>query len=115
MYRTALLIDEAAQGMESEALIPLSVVAPPEEYTTEMPIFAMAGDEKQLGPRPISRLPMLEMSLIERLFTRPLYDNHPLSRKAFAKFGSGSTPEEISKASERFLVSTLTLGGKRIC
>lgn len=53
LHWTALLLDEAAQAMEPEALIPLTIVAPPSElyYSSPAPLVVMAGDEYQLGPR----------------------------------------------------------------
>lgn len=95
MHWTGLLIDEAAQATEPEVLIPISVVAPPNDTTLHsstsvLPQVVMAGDEHQLGPRLISTAlsenlgPFdtvgLEVSLFQRLFARPLYADHPLSR-----------------------------------
>lgn len=48
IHWTALLLDEAAQGIEPEVGIALSVVAPPEEASGDRPIFVMAGDQRQL-------------------------------------------------------------------
>lgn len=94
LHWTALILDEAAQATEPEALIPLSVIAPFEDFNSlsqvQVPQVIMAGDEYQLGPRLISRaLPDtlgsfdtagLEKSLFQRLFEHPLYAEHPLSR-----------------------------------
>jgi helicase MOV-10 len=82
LHWNALLIDEAGQATEPMAAIPLAVVAPPK---TDMrisgkPLFAMAGDEHQLGPHTFSLHPKLRKSLFSRLFARSLYANHPLSR-----------------------------------
>ncbi|TKA77989.1 hypothetical protein B0A49_02517 [Cryomyces minteri] len=84
----ALLMDEAAQSTEPESLIPLAVVMPPDEARPSVngkkqrgPLFIMAGDQKQLGPRTASRVNAVKTSLFERLFERPLYRDHPLSRK----------------------------------
>ncbi|KAF2670238.1 P-loop containing nucleoside triphosphate hydrolase protein [Microthyrium microscopicum] len=78
----ALLLDEAAQAIEPEAVIPLSVIAPPIDCSiAQEPIFVMAGDEFQLGPRTYSHHPRLKTSLFTRLFRRPLYSDHPLARK----------------------------------
>ncbi|KAF1977414.1 P-loop containing nucleoside triphosphate hydrolase protein [Bimuria novae-zelandiae CBS 107.79] len=78
----ALLLDEAAQGTELDVLSAISAVTPAPEYPTSMPQprFVMAGDEKQLGPKTASRDPQFSMSLFARLFERPIYKNHPLSR-----------------------------------
>ncbi|KAF2493168.1 P-loop containing nucleoside triphosphate hydrolase protein [Lophium mytilinum] len=77
----ALLMDEAAQAIEPEALIPLTVIAPPPatELTFD-PQFVMAGDQKQLGPRTSSKSAAIETSLFERLFTLPVFSKHPLAR-----------------------------------
>ncbi|KAF8863147.1 P-loop containing nucleoside triphosphate hydrolase protein [Acephala macrosclerotiorum] len=82
LHWTALLIDEAAQAMEPEALIPLSIVAPPLESAKLIfrPLFVMAGDEHQLGPRTSLRSSPLKTSLFARLFARPIYAGHPLAR-----------------------------------
>ena len=74
----ALLIDEAAQATEPEALIPLTVVAVPADV--KAPIFVMAGDQQQLGPRTASRMASIRTSLFARLLQRPLYAEHPLAR-----------------------------------
>jgi helicase MOV-10 len=79
----ALLFDEAAQAVEPEAVIPLCVIAPPADCPIEVqPLFVMAGDEYQLGPRTYSHHPRLKTSLFARLSKRPLYANHPLSRRS---------------------------------
>ncbi|KAF2830728.1 P-loop containing nucleoside triphosphate hydrolase protein [Ophiobolus disseminans] len=78
----ALLIDEAAQATEIDVLPAISVVCPPSAYPATLPLprFVMAGDENQLGPRTSSRDAQFSTSLFARLFDRPLYKNHPLSR-----------------------------------
>ncbi|KAF2258007.1 P-loop containing nucleoside triphosphate hydrolase protein [Lojkania enalia] len=78
----ALLMDEAAQATELEALVPISVIIPPSSYPKDLPQprFVMAGDQNQLGPRTASRNPGFSKSLFARLFDRPVYSNHPLSR-----------------------------------
>lgn len=82
MHWTALLIDESAQAIEPEALIPLVVVAPPMKPVTlaSTPIVIIAGDEHQLGPRTSLRSSPLKKSLFARLFSRPVYADHPLAR-----------------------------------
>ncbi|OAG20736.1 P-loop containing nucleoside triphosphate hydrolase protein [Alternaria alternata] len=72
LHWTALLIDEAAQATELDVLPAISV--------SPQPRFVMAGDENQLGPRTASRDTRVTMSLFARLFKRPLYNDHPLSR-----------------------------------
>ncbi|KAK3400784.1 P-loop containing nucleoside triphosphate hydrolase protein [Sordaria brevicollis] len=91
----ALLIDEAAQAMEPEALIPLQVVAPPLRCPSDpafVPLVIMAGDEQQLNPRTSSPNSPLQQSLFARLFERPVYANHPLSRR-FRRTQKGQTAE----------------------
>jgi putative helicase MOV10L1/helicase MOV-10 len=91
LHWTALLIDEAAQAIEPEALIPLAVVAPPLESIklAFTPLFVMAGDEHQLGPRTSLHSSPLKTSLFARLFARPVYADHPLAR---SKTGKAITP-----------------------
>ncbi|KAF2849911.1 P-loop containing nucleoside triphosphate hydrolase protein, partial [Plenodomus tracheiphilus IPT5] len=78
----ALLIDEAAQATEIEALPALSIIIPPTAHPLHLsqPRFVMAGDERQLGPRTSSQDPKVSQSLFVRLSNRPLYATHPLSR-----------------------------------
>jgi helicase MOV-10 len=89
LHWSALLLDEAAQATEVDALIPLTVVqpcAPPPEGFHSLPQFIMAGDEHQLGPRLSLRTKSgLHYTLFQRLFERPIYANHPLSRKEGSK------------------------------
>lgn len=81
LHWSALLIDEAAQATEPEALIPLTVVAPPLHAPENLsPLFVMAGDEHQLGPRTSLPSSPLKMSLFARLFKRAVYADHPLAR-----------------------------------
>ncbi|KAF3765975.1 hypothetical protein M406DRAFT_97417 [Cryphonectria parasitica EP155] len=91
LHWSALLIDEAAQATEPEALIPLVVVAPPAvRYSgTPAPLVVMAGDEHQLGPRTSLAHSPLQKSLFARLFSRPVYADHPLAR---GKKGEAPTP-----------------------
>jgi helicase MOV-10 len=80
----ALLIDEAAQATEIDLLAAISVACPPSSYPTDLPqpLFIMAGDENQLGPKTASRDPHFSESLFARLAQRPLYKTHPLSRSS---------------------------------
>ncbi|KAI1498916.1 P-loop containing nucleoside triphosphate hydrolase protein [Biscogniauxia marginata] len=82
LHWTALLIDEAAQAIEPDALIPLSIVAPPHEQIpiATSPLVVMAGDQYQLGPRTSLPSSPLKNSLFSRLFSRPVYADHPLAR-----------------------------------
>ena len=95
LHWTALIMDEAAQAMEPEALIPLSVIAPPPEPVklAFKPLFIMAGDENQLGPRTSLPSSPLGTSLFARLFARPVYANHPLARRK-----NGDAPKVLNKA-----------------
>ena len=83
LHWTALMVDEAAQATEPEVLIPISVVTPPTTIPyTPQPMFVIAGDRHQLGPRVYDRSGTnLHISLFERLSNRSLYADHPLSRK----------------------------------
>ncbi|KAJ6463413.1 P-loop containing nucleoside triphosphate hydrolase protein [Mycena sanguinolenta] len=93
---THLLIDEAAQAAEPELLIPISVVLPGTQGETSsapstglsfgsirppvMPQLVLCGDPNQLGPTVTSdaaRDAELDVSLLQRLFDRPVYTNHP--------------------------------------
>lgn len=83
LHWSGLLMDEAAQATELEALIPINVVAPPDQdylQDHQLPIFVMAGDQFQLGPRTASKISALQISLFERLLDRPFYRDHPLAR-----------------------------------
>ncbi|KAJ4404229.1 hypothetical protein N0V82_010533 [Gnomoniopsis sp. IMI 355080] len=82
LHWTALLLDEAAQATEPEALIPLTVVAPPAEHYPSIPtpLVVMAGDEHQLGPRTSLPGSPLRESLFGRLFKRSIYAEHTLAR-----------------------------------
>ncbi|KAK9460409.1 P-loop containing nucleoside triphosphate hydrolase protein [Lipomyces oligophaga] len=84
LHWNALLIDEAGQGTEPDCLIPLRVVLPPDSNDVDPPLFVMAGDHNQLGPRTALRqagCSDLEISLFERLMNLPFYSCHPLARK----------------------------------
>lgn len=83
LHWTGLIVDEAAQATEPEALIPLLVVAPPEVIASDiaLPSVALVGDQHQLGPRTASK-EALQISLFERLLARPLYRDHPLARRS---------------------------------
>ncbi|KAL0579214.1 adenylosuccinase ade13 [Marasmius crinis-equi] len=95
---THLLIDEAAQGSEPELLIPISVVytrskeeesatphSPSPDYhpLSTAPQLVLCGDPNQLGPiisSDTARKNELDVSLLERLFERPVYAEHPEAR-----------------------------------
>lgn len=95
LHWTALLLDEAAQAMEPEALIPLTVVAPPVDpnFSGPAPLVVMAGDEHQLGPRTSLSASPLKESLFGRLFKRPVYADHPLARGK-----KGEAPVPLTKS-----------------
>ncbi|KAK0884904.1 hypothetical protein LTR87_001302 [Friedmanniomyces endolithicus] len=83
LHWTGLLMDEAAQAIEPEACLAMTVVAPPEECMAPEqapPIFVMAGDQNQLGPGTASKGTALQTSLFERLLSRSVYSEHPLAR-----------------------------------
>ncbi|KAF2099727.1 P-loop containing nucleoside triphosphate hydrolase protein [Rhizodiscina lignyota] len=82
LHWSGLLIDEAAQATEPEAMIPLAVVAPPSSrhLIRRPPCLVMVGDYQQLGPRTSSRSAAIQTSLFERLFRRSIYKDHPLAR-----------------------------------
>ncbi|SPO04828.1 uncharacterized protein DNG_07513 [Cephalotrichum gorgonifer] len=82
LHWSALLIDEAGQAMEPEALIPIAVVSPPPDapVTGSAPILVMVGDEYQLAPRMSLPSSPLKESLFARLSRRAVYSEHPLAR-----------------------------------
>lgn len=83
LHWTGLLMDEAAQATEPEALIPVTVVAPPHDHAMDdkdLPVFVLAGDQHQLGPRTASKHVDIQTSLFQRLLDRPFYSGHPLAR-----------------------------------
>ncbi|KAF8538528.1 P-loop containing nucleoside triphosphate hydrolase protein [Trichophaea hybrida] len=98
LHWTALLLDEAAQGIEPEVAIPLSVIAPPEEVSDDTPIVVMAGDQKQLGPNIVTKGD-LRISAFERLFARPIYSKHPLRRELYTDNGMKNTRGHIEELS----------------
>lgn len=62
-------------------MIPLTIVAPSLDCPeTLSPLFVMAGDEHQLGPRTSLPSSPLKTSLFARLFKRGVYSEHPLAR-----------------------------------
>ena len=85
LHWTALLVDEAAQATEPEVLVPIEVVMPPGNDSLGLPQIIMAGDQFQLGPRLSDRTGGLQVSLLERLFDRPFYAGHPMSRRNVAR------------------------------
>ncbi|KAL1870782.1 hypothetical protein VTK73DRAFT_2506 [Phialemonium thermophilum] len=95
LHWSALLIDEAAQAMEPEALVPLFIVAPPlvAADLEVTPLVIMAGDQYQLGPRTSAPATPLKRSLFARLFSRAVYAKHPLARGK-----TGELPPPLSKS-----------------
>lgn len=83
--------DEAAQLTEQDILPALSVMLPSAGTRTDhdhqdrrLPQICLVGDFQQLGPFVTSsdaRAAELDVSLLQRLFERPLYKNHPSSRQ----------------------------------
>jgi helicase MOV-10 len=93
LHWSALLLDEAAQGMEPDFVIPLSVVAPPEEASYDNPIVVMAGDQRQLGPRTVTNSE-LRISAFERLFARRIYSDHPWRRELYTDTRPQNTDDD---------------------
>lgn len=92
LHWTSLVIDEAAQATELEALIPLSVLNPPSAIPFEAsPTVVMAGDPKQLIPRTASKSLAIETSLFARLLDRDVYRLHPLARSNIRGYTSSLT------------------------
>lgn len=112
LHWSALLLDEAAQGMEPEVVIPLSVVAPPEEASADKPIVVMAGDQRQLGPITVQD-GELKISAFERLFARPIYNEHPWRRELYTTSGIEKRSEETTAdLRANMLVRCTSLHGK---
>lgn len=85
---THLFVDEAAQAREPETLIPMMIVVPGASEVRKPPRLVLAGDAHQLGPQtvsPIARENGLDVSLLQRLLQRPIYADHPLSRRNMHK------------------------------
>ena len=103
----ALLLDEAAQANEIDVLPAISVICPPFAYPQDLPQprLVMAGDEHQLGPRTASHDPAFSTSLFARLFSRPLYANHPLSR---SKIKPSSGPPVLKRSMLPILYPSFT-------
>lgn len=94
LHWSALLLDEAAQATEPEVLVPLGVVAPPiSPPISSQPLFVMAGDECQLGPRTALPSSPLKTSTFARLAKRRVYAAHPLAR---GKGGKAPPPLTMS-------------------
>ncbi len=108
LHWAALLIDEAAQATELDVLPAISVICPPFTYPTSLPQprFVMAGDEKQLGPRTASPDIRVRTSLFARIFRRPLYENHPLSR---SKIKPSSGPPVLKRSMLPIIYPPFTL------
>ncbi|KAL8774581.1 MAG: hypothetical protein Q9209_000954 [Squamulea sp. 1 TL-2023] len=88
LHWVALMVDEAAQATEPEMLIPLSVVAPPTSCDTKPnPIFMMAGDQYQLGPRIYNASTTLRISMFERLSNEGIFADHPQARQSHRRLG----------------------------
>ena len=78
----SLIIDEAAQATEPEAVIPIAVIDPHHKFNRGcFPLLIMAGDEHQLNARVYAPSTPLKISLFERLAKGPPYSSHPLARK----------------------------------
>ncbi|KAL1953915.1 hypothetical protein VTO42DRAFT_2037 [Malbranchea cinnamomea] len=92
LHWTALVLDEAAQATEPSVCVPLTVVANPfaveqsPEGHSSLPLVIMAGDQHQLGPRVFNTDTALSVSLFERLSSRPIYADHPFSRRNAGRY-----------------------------
>lgn len=83
------LCDEAAQLTEQDILPALSVMLPATSTRTvhqnrRLPQICLVGDPQQLGPFVASseaRTAELDLSLLQRLFQRRLYKEHPSARQ----------------------------------
>ncbi|KAK9896449.1 P-loop containing nucleoside triphosphate hydrolase protein [Cystobasidium minutum MCA 4210] len=85
------ILDEAAQLAEQDILPALSVMLPsantrsdPSHRARRIPQVCLVGDFQQLGPFVTSaeaRTAEMDLSLLQRLFERSLYKNHPKARK----------------------------------
>lgn len=88
LHWAALIVDEAAQATEPEMLIPISVVAPLSSCNTKPnPIFVMAGDQYQLGPRIYNSSTTLRISMFERLSNEKIFASHPQARQSYRRLG----------------------------
>ena len=77
-----ILIDEAGQALEPEAVAPVATLLGPNGQ------LVLAGDPHQLGPvihHTLAKEHGLETSLIERLMARPLYGRSPVVGEAGAQ------------------------------
>ena len=97
---THIIVDEAAQLMEAEALLPLSLAGPDTAVV-------MAGDPKQLGPTTFSKVDSvhgLHCSVMERLQLLPLYQ-HDTSHRASMHLHHNyrSHPELVPLSQKRML------------
>lgn len=91
LHWTTLIVDEAAQATEPAVCVPLTVVASPfsiepSEGKSAFPVVVMAGDQHQLGPRVFSTDTALSVSVFERLSSRPIYSDHPFSRRNAGRY-----------------------------
>lgn len=101
---THIVVDEAAQLMEAEALLPISLAGP---HTAVI----MAGDPQQLGPSTFSKVDSvhgLHCSVMERLLNMPAYLSIPSAARACCKLTKNyrSHPQLVK------LLSRLSYGGR---
>lgn len=86
-----LLVDEAAQATEADIACALNVVAT-DDTRCHRAHVTVCGDARQLGPHIVSeeaRNQDFDVSLLERLMDRPVYAEHPFTRRNRAR-----NPEE---------------------
>ena len=106
LFWTDLFVDESGQATEPETLIPMRVIYPG-QHQRKSPRLVLLGDAQQLGPRIHSdwarQRPHMHGSLLERLSQRPVYRDHPLSRRRLRSMlirpsGATSSTSNISNS-----------------
>lgn len=105
------ICDEAGQLTEQDILPAVSVMLPSAATRTDhnhrtrrLPQICLVGDFQQLGPfvtSPEARAAELDVSLLQRLFERPLYKNHPGSRQNLGPrlLGTEASTVDLAEAS----------------
>lgn len=88
LHFTHLMIDEASQGTEADALAALLCVLPSRHTTADCPTVVLCGDVAQLGPQVQSaaaRSYGLDISFLERLTQRDVYRTELLRLRRAAR------------------------------
>lgn len=130
--RCSNLCLQAAQGSEPELLIPISVVvteAAPDENIRDTPFapqtatgtiepqLLLCGDPNQLGAIVTSeraRAGELDVSLLERLFERPVYSDHTQARSKLNFRSSADISKPARFASFTNLVKVVALSQNQV-